>query len=53
MAESRVPRIADRENDYQMKRRQMIISPERHDPFAGMSFALAITVEDRVMIGRN
>ena len=35
MAESRIPRVADRENDYQMKRRQLVISPERHDPFSG------------------
>ncbi|XP_013413734.1 splicing factor 3B subunit 1 [Lingula anatina] len=33
-AEHRVPKITDRENEYQKRRRQMIISPERHDPFA-------------------
>ena len=35
MAEHRVPRITDREGEYQARRRQLRISPERHDPFAG------------------
>ncbi|ESP03174.1 hypothetical protein LOTGIDRAFT_199416 [Lottia gigantea] len=34
MAEHRVPKITDREDAYQARRRQMIISPERYDPFA-------------------
>lgn len=29
--------IAERENDYQARRRRMILSPSRHDPFAGGS----------------
>ncbi|XP_061411677.1 splicing factor 3B subunit 1 isoform X4 [Lethenteron reissneri] len=33
-AEHRAPRIADRDDEYRMRRRQMIISPERQDPFA-------------------
>lgn len=33
-AEHRVPKIADREDEYRARRRQMIISPDRHDPFA-------------------
>ncbi|KAM9344269.1 LOW QUALITY PROTEIN: splicing factor 3B subunit 1 [Pholidichthys leucotaenia] len=33
-AEHRAPKIADREDDYKARRRQMIISPERLDPFA-------------------
>ncbi|CAH1789138.1 unnamed protein product [Owenia fusiformis] len=33
-AEHRVPKIADREDEYRARRRNMIISPERHDPFA-------------------
>lgn len=32
-AETRRPTIADREDDYRAKRRQMVISPERHNPF--------------------
>ena len=35
MAEHRAPRIAERENEYKQRRMQQIISPERHDPFAG------------------
>ena len=34
MADHRVPKIADREDEYRARRRQMIISPERFDPFA-------------------
>lgn len=34
MAEHRVPRITDREDEYRAHRRMMVISPERHDPFA-------------------
>ncbi|XP_017780784.1 PREDICTED: splicing factor 3B subunit 1 isoform X1 [Nicrophorus vespilloides] len=33
-ADRRRPTIADREDEYRQKRRQMIISPERVDPFA-------------------
>ncbi|XP_067843889.1 splicing factor 3B subunit 1 isoform X3 [Heptranchias perlo] len=33
-AEHRPQRIAEREDEYKARRRQMIISPERHDPFA-------------------
>lgn len=33
-AEHRPPKIAEREDEYKARRRQMIISPERHDPFA-------------------
>ncbi|KAI0986899.1 hypothetical protein GJ496_008233 [Pomphorhynchus laevis] len=35
-AQSRIPKIADRESEYQRaaRRRKMIISPERSDPFA-------------------
>jgi splicing factor 3B subunit 1 len=34
LADHRVPRIADREDDYRAKRRQMVLSPgARHDPF--------------------
>lgn len=33
-AEHRAPKIADREDEYKARRRQMIISPERLDPFA-------------------
>lgn len=34
LAEHRRPTIADREDEYRQKRRRMIISPERVDPFA-------------------
>ena len=34
MADHRIPKIADREDEYRARRRQMIISPERYDPFA-------------------
>ncbi|XP_013146010.1 PREDICTED: splicing factor 3B subunit 1 [Papilio polytes] len=33
-ADKRRPTIADREDEYRQKRRRMIISPERNDPFA-------------------
>lgn len=33
-ADKRRPTIADREDEYRQKRRRMIISPERSDPFA-------------------
>ncbi|XP_026467964.1 splicing factor 3B subunit 1-like [Ctenocephalides felis] len=33
-ADRRRPTIADREDEYRQKRRRMIISPERNDPFA-------------------
>ena len=33
-AEHRRPTIADREDEYRAKRRKMVISPERVDPFA-------------------
>lgn len=33
-ADRRRPTIADREDEYRQKRRRMIISPERSDPFA-------------------
>ncbi|XP_032364602.1 splicing factor 3B subunit 1 isoform X1 [Etheostoma spectabile] len=33
-AEHRPPKIAEREDEYKARRRQMIISPERLDPFA-------------------
>ena len=33
-ADRRRPTIADREDEYRQKRRRMIISPERIDPFA-------------------
>ncbi|KAI0237839.1 Splicing factor 3B subunit 1 [Lamellibrachia satsuma] len=35
LEDRRIPRISDREDDYRARPRQMIISPERHDPFAG------------------
>lgn len=34
LADRRRPTIADREDEYRQKRRRMIISPERVDPFA-------------------
>ncbi|WAQ93784.1 SF3B1-like protein [Mya arenaria] len=34
LAEHRRQKISDREDEYRARRRQMIISPERHDPFA-------------------
>jgi len=41
MAEHRPSRVSDRDDEYKGRRRQQIISPERHDPFAGMlSFIL-------------
>lgn len=35
MNEHRIPKIADREDDYRAKRRNVIFSPARFDPFAG------------------
>lgn len=43
-AEHRVPKIADREDEYRARRRQMIISPDRHDPFADGKFSLPYAV---------
>lgn len=37
-AEHRPQKIADREDEYKARRRQMIISPERLDPFADGKF---------------
>jgi len=34
LADRRRPTIADRENEYTQKRRRIVISPERADPFA-------------------
>lgn len=34
MAEYRHSRVSDRDDEYRAKRRNLIISPERHDPFA-------------------
>lgn len=39
-AERRRPTIADREDEYRQKRRRMIISPERVDPFAEGQYIL-------------
>lgn len=40
-AEHRRPTIADREDEYRAKRRKMVISPERVDPFAeGKKFSI-------------
>ena len=33
-AEHKQPTIAEREDEYRARRRKMIISPERNDPFA-------------------
>lgn len=33
-AEHRPQKISDREDEYKRRRQKMIISPERHDPFA-------------------
>lgn len=33
-AQHRQPTIAEREDEYRARRRQMVISPPRHDPFA-------------------
>ena len=38
MAQYKRPTIADREDEYRARRRQMIISPARPDPFAGGGF---------------
>jgi len=38
MAEHRAPRVGDRDDEYKARRRNLIISPERHDPFAGEIF---------------
>ena len=34
LADHRVSKISDREDEYRARRRNMIISPERYDPFA-------------------
>ena len=43
MAEHRLPRVGDRDDEYKARRRNLIISPERHDPFAGkISFIVVL-----------
>ncbi len=37
-AEHRPQKISDREDEYKKRRQKMIISPERHDPFADGKF---------------
>ena len=44
-AEHRRPTIADREDEYRAKRRKMIISPERLDPFAEGKLFLVLLVD--------
>ncbi|XP_060785492.1 splicing factor 3B subunit 1 isoform X5 [Neoarius graeffei] len=38
-AEHRPQKISDREDEYKRRRQKMIISPERHDPFADGCFS--------------
>ncbi|XP_022536361.1 splicing factor 3B subunit 1 isoform X4 [Astyanax mexicanus] len=38
-AEHRPQKISDREDEYKKRRQKMIISPERHDPFADGFFS--------------
>lgn len=40
LAEHRIPKISDREDEYRARKRQMIISPERYDPFAEGQFLI-------------
>lgn len=42
-AEHRPQKIAEREDEYKARRRQMIISPERLDPFADGKFCSFVT----------
>ena len=44
LADRRPSRITDREDEYRAKRRQLRISPERHDPFADGEFSFAVLV---------
>jgi len=44
MAEHRAPRVGDRDDEYKARRRNLIISPERHDPFAGEILFVAVYV---------
>jgi len=49
MAEHRVPRVGDRDDEYKARRRNLIISPERHDPFAGkILFVVPVSFAVRV-----
>lgn len=41
-AEHRPQKISDREDEYKKRRQKMIISPERHDPFADGKFHTTI-----------
>lgn len=41
-AEHRPQKISDREDEYKRRRQKMIISPERHDPFADGKYATII-----------
>jgi len=38
-AQHRQPTIAEREDEYRARRRQMVISPPRNDPFADGRFS--------------
>ena len=42
MEEHRTARIADRRSEYQQRQMHMILTPERHDPFAGLSLIIAL-----------
>lgn len=48
-ADKRRPTIADREDEYRQKRRRMIISPERNDPFAEGMLILDMCLYTKVM----
>ena len=47
LAENRVRRIADSENEYQSRRRKLVISPCRYDPFAEGGVTPAASSERR------
>jgi len=44
MAEHRAPRVGDRDDEYKARRRNLMISPPRHDPFAGKMLFVVICI---------
>uniref|UniRef100_A0A8C5C5Z2 Splicing factor 3b subunit 1 n=1 Tax=Gadus morhua TaxID=8049 RepID=A0A8C5C5Z2_GADMO len=48
-AEHRPAKIADREDEYKGRRRQMIISPERLDPFADVLYCTLLRVQQLIL----
>jgi len=53
MAEHRAPRVGDRDDEYKARRRNLIISPERHDPFAGKILFIVVFMSLTLLVSLN